>query len=468
MTRYRPIADESSATTRSALIPLRGSISQQRKRELNQPLKSSPYILDHTSRRILLCQPRPFKTTRRYLDRTNVLETTFETKSGVARLLDLMPVMREEEKKKRLTPFRQLLRRIEVIEGEVPLIVEFEPRPDYARAVPKIRAKGADTIYCENGPTVFHLRSDVPWVTGDGSARATFTLRQGERRYLALGFDDHSTAVFPNIGAAADEEIERTIDFWTQWASQCTYDGPHADRIVRSALVLKLLTYAPSGAIVAAPTTSLPEQPGGIRNWDYRYCWLRDAAFTVAALDDCGFEVEGGAFVDWMLYATRLTHPRLQIVYDVFGEARLPERTLPHLEGYERSAPVRVGNAAHDQFQLDIYGEVLGAVEEHLEPNRDGEKPARLYGDVQRMLCRLANIVMKRWKEPDNGIWEKRSAPQQHVHAKVMAWAALDCAERLVRKGYIRDVDPSRGGKRRRRSVVPCWSADSTGAIAAR
>jgi GH15 family glucan-1,4-alpha-glucosidase len=129
-------------------------------------------------------------------------------------------------------------------------------------------------------------------------------------------------------------------------------------------------------------------------------------------------------------------------MYDVFGEAKLPETTLPHLEGYERSAPVRVGNAAHDQFQLDIYGEVLGAVEEHLEPNRDGAKPARLYGDVQKMLCRLANIVVKRWKEPDNGIWEKRSPRQQHVHAKVMAWAALDCAERLVTKGYIRDVDP--------------------------
>ena len=190
---------------------------------------------------------------------------------------------------------------------------------------------------------------------------------------------------------------------------------------------------------MAAPTTSLPERPGGVRNWDYRYCWLRDAAFTVAALDDCGFQIEGGAFVDWMLYATRLTHPSLQILYDVFGEARLPESILGHLEGYDRSAPVRIGNDAHHQFQLDVYGEVLGAVEEHFQRNGDG-----FNRDVQGVLCRIADVVVRRWKEPDSGIWEKRSARQQHVHAKVMAWAALDCVERLVKKSLIRGVDTLR------------------------
>ena len=444
MTRYRPIAEYAiiGDTRSAALISLQGSIDW-----LCWPRFDSRSIfgriLDHDRGGYFSIQPAvPFTPKRRYLDRTNVLETTFQTESGVARLLDLMPVMREEEKKTRLTPFRQLLRRIEVTEGDVPLVAHFEPRPDYARTIPKIRSKRPDTIYCDQGPTVFHLRSDAAFTCADGTAQATFTLRRGERRYFALGFDDHAPAVFPNIGTPADEEIDRTIDFWREWSSNCTYDGPHADRVLRSALVLKLLTYAPSGAIVAAPTTSLPEQPGGVRNWDYRYCWLRDASFTVAALDDCGFEIEGGAFVDWMLYATRLTHPRLQIMYDVFGEARLPETTLSHLEGYERSAPVRIGNGAHAQFQLDIYGEVLGAVEEHLQPNRDGAERPKLYGDVQTMLCRLADIVVKRWNEPDNGIWEKRSAPQHHVHAKVMAWSALDCAERMVKNGYIRGVDP--------------------------
>jgi GH15 family glucan-1,4-alpha-glucosidase len=439
--RYRPIGEYGiiGDTRSAALISLQGSIDW-----LCWPRFDSrslfARILDYDHGGYFAVQPSiAFTSTRKYIDRTNVLETTFETESGIARLLDLMPVMREEEKKRRLTPFRQLLRRIEAIDGEVPLAAHFVPRPDYARVVPEIRAKSRDIIVCEQGPAVFHLRSDVDFACATGAAEARFTLRKGERRYFALSFDDHGPAVFPHIGAEAEGEIERTVDFWQQWSSNCVYEGPHADRVLRSALVLKLLTYAPSGAIVAAPTTSLPEHPGGVRNWDYRYCWLRDAAFTVAALDDCGFKIEGGAFVDWMLYATRLTHPSLQILYDVFGEARLPESILGHLEGYERSAPVRIGNDAYGQFQLDIYGEVLGAVEEHFGRNGDG-----FYRDVQRLLCRLADVVVRRWKEPDSGIWEKRSAPQQHVHAKVMAWAALDCIERLVKKGSIRGVDTLR------------------------
>jgi GH15 family glucan-1,4-alpha-glucosidase len=439
--RYRPIAQYGiiGDTRSAALISLQGSIDW-----LCWPRFDSrslfARILDYDHGGYFAVQPSiPFTATRQYVDRTNVLETTFATASGIARLVDLMPVMPEEEKKQRLTPFRQLLRRIEVIDGEVPLVAHFEPRPDYARVVPEIRAKSRDIIFCEQGPVVLHLRSDVDFACARGTAEARFILRRGERRYFALGFDEHSPAVFPHIGAEADGEIERTIDFWQQWSSNCAYEGPHADRVLRSALVLKLLTYAPSGAIVAAPTTSLPERAGGVRNWDYRYCWLRDAAFTVAALDDCGFETEGGAFVDWMLYATRLTHPSLQVLYDVFGEARLPESILGHLEGYERSAPVRIGNDAHGQFQLDVYGEVLGAVEEHFQRNGDG-----FYRDVQRLLCRLADVVVKRWKEPDSGIWEKRSVRRQHVHAKVMAWAALDCVERLAKKGFIRGVDPLR------------------------
>ncbi|HJT17588.1 MAG TPA: glycoside hydrolase family 15 protein, partial [Thermoanaerobaculia bacterium] len=388
-------------------------------------------ILDYQNGGYFSIRPSAdFKASRRYLPKTNVLETTFTCKSGTARLLDLMPVMKEKDKKHRLTPFRQLLRRIECTSGELAIRVEFSPRTNYARSLRKLMQR-RDTVVYEQIPVIVHLRSDVKFALDGPDAAADLTMRAGDRHDFALAFDGHSPAVAPHIGDEATAEIERTIDFWEEWCSNFSYDGNYHDEVLRSALVLKLLTYAPSGAIVAAPTTSLPEKIGGIRNWDYRYCWLRDASFTVAALDDCGFTVEGGAFVDWMLYATRLTHPNLQVLYDVFGESRIPEKQL-QFEGYRQSHPVRIGNAARDQFQLDIYGEVLGGVEEYLEP-----EPKELYHDVKRMLVRLADIVEKRWMEPDSGIWEKRSGRKQHVHAKVMAWAALDCAIRLAEKKYI-------------------------------
>jgi GH15 family glucan-1,4-alpha-glucosidase len=435
--RYRPIADYAiiGCTRSAALISKEGSIDW-----LCWPRFDAPSIfariLDYQHGGFFAIHPSgEFTSKRRYLPSTNVLETTFESGTGTVKLLDLMPVMREGDKKRLLTPFRQILRRIECTSGEVTMEVQFSPRPNYGRA--SDLAYRGDCICSQQIPTVLHLRSDIRFELAGPDASARFTTRQGEQHDFALAFDDHAPAVFPQIGNEATTEIERTIAFWREWASQFSYEGAYQEGVLRSALVLKLLSYAPSGGIIAAPTTSLPEKIGGVRNWDYRYCWLRDASFTVAALDDCGFTDEGAAFVDWMLYATQLTHPRLQILYSVFGEARIEERTLQHFEGYQRSAPVRAGNDAHDQVQLDIYGEVLGAVEENLELNSGQDKPRRLYRDEQRLLCRLADRVAERWKEPDSGIWEKRSDRKQHVHSKVMAWAALDCAERLVQKKVI-------------------------------
>ena len=433
---YNPIADYAiiGCTRSAALISRDGSIDW-----LCWPRFDSPSILarilDANKGGYFSISPRGnFKSSRRYVGDTNVLETTFETESGTVKLTDLMPVMREEEKLHRLTPFRQLLRRVEGVAGEVDIEVCFSPRTNYARSSIKLRHR-RDSVICEQIPIALHLRSDVKFDLDGPDAIARFTIRKGERHDFALAFEDRSPAVMPLIGDDATGEIEGTLRFWREWSSQSTYDGPYRDQVVRSVLTLKLLSYAPSGAIVAAPTTSLPESIGGVRNWDYRFCWLRDAAFTVSALDDCGFTVEGGAFLDWMLYATRLTHPRLQILYDVFGESKIPERTLDHLDGYQQSRPVRIGNKARDQLQLDIYGEVLGAVEEHLDPDAGD-----LYRDVRQLLSRLADRVVKHWMEPDSGIWEKRSERQHHVHAKVMAWAALDCAERLAKKNYISDA----------------------------
>jgi GH15 family glucan-1,4-alpha-glucosidase len=362
-----------------------------------------------------------YRVSRRYIDDTNVLATTFETAGGTLVLTDLMPVMSEEAKQTRLTPFRRLLRRVECTRGEVPVEVVYAPRPDYVRVTPKLQQRG-DCVYCEWRARVLNLRSDAEFVLDGGTATARFTLRDGELRMFGLSYDDHAPAVMPLLQTT---EIDETIDYWRRWSSRLSYDGPYRDLVMRSALVLKLLTYAPSGAIVAAPTTSLPEAIGGIRNWDYRYCWLRDASFTVAALYDCGFEREGAAFVDWLIYSTRLTQPRLQVLYDVFGESHVPEQELSHLDGYHGSKPVRTGNNASSQFQLDVYGELLSALDEAVQR---GETIDR---DIRRVIRRIASQVMKRWREPDAGIWEKRGGNHQHVHGKVMAWLALDCAERL-------------------------------------
>ena len=432
-TPYRPIADYAiiGDARSAALISREGSIDWLCWPRFDSRSVFARILDAQRGGSFSLAPPVEFMAKRRYLGRTNVLETTYETESGSARVLDLMPALTEDQKRRRLLPFRQLLRRVEGLSGEVPMVAMYEPRPDYARVSPRLELRRGDTVWCASGPEVWYLRSNAKFEVEGSRATAAFNLRANDRYHFALSYETHAPAVFATIDASADEDIDRTIDFWEKWSSDLSYDGPYRDQVLRSALTLKLLAYAPSGGIVAAPTTSLPEAIGGIRNWDYRFCWLRDASFTVGALYDCGFDVEGGAFVDWLLYATRLTQPKLQILYDVFGESRLPERTLDHLDGYAHSRPVRIGNDAQRQFQLDVYGEVLGAVEEYTDRGEWLER------DTRRLVERLANMVVKRWREPDSGIWEKRSALRQHVHAKVMAWSALDCAVRLVEKGRL-------------------------------
>jgi GH15 family glucan-1,4-alpha-glucosidase len=257
--KYPPIGHYAiiGCSRSAALISLRGSIDW-----LCWPRFDSPSvfarILDYERGGYFAIRPSvPFRSKRRYLDSTNVLETTMQTDSGTVKLLDLMPVMRESEKRSRLTPFRQILRRIECVSGEVPMEVDFSPRMNYARASTPLRFR-AGSICVEQGPIVLNLRSDVKFDLAGPDATARFTMHQGEQHDFALGFDDHSPAVFPCIGAEATAEIDRSIEIWREWSSQCSYDGPYRQAVIRSALVLKLLAYAPSGAIVAAPTTSLP------------------------------------------------------------------------------------------------------------------------------------------------------------------------------------------------------------------
>jgi GH15 family glucan-1,4-alpha-glucosidase len=363
-----------------------------------------------------------FRTERRYLANTNVLETVFRTPTGACVLRDLMSISSEEDKRAHLTPEHEVLRELEGLEGEVEIEILYDPRPDYGRVRPLLEQWGPLGLRCEGNGTSLTLRSELPLelTDGDRSARGFVRIRSGEQSYLSLTYSMEAPAVIPLLGEAARGRIERTVGWWQEWANRCTYEGPYRDAVVRSALALKLMTYAPSGALVAAPTTSLPEALGGVRNWDYRYCWLRDASFTLRALFTLGYREEAEAYIGWLLHATRLTWPELQVLYSVFGEAKLPERELPHLEGYAGSRPVRIGNDAHGQLQLDVYGEVINGAARFLD------RGGRVDRDTNRMLDGLGRTVCKRWREPDEGIWEGRSGRFHNTHSKVLCWVALD------------------------------------------
>ena len=414
------------------------------------------------------------RVSRRYLESTNVLETTFRTATGVLRLTDLRPVASESDKGAELLPQREILRRLECTEGEVTVDVRCDPRPDYGRVVPRLRARGALGAWYEHDGQALVLRGDLPTpLTADLSGVGVqSTMRAGDRHYLSLVFAMGEPAMLPPLGGHAEFRIQRSVDWWQGWASRCTYDGPYRDTVLRSALTLKLMEFAPSGAVVAAPTTSLPEGIGGVRNWDYRYCWLRDSSLTLQALFDLGYQPEAEAFLSWLLHTTSRTLPELQVLYDVFGETHLAERTLDHLSGFANSRPVRIGNDAHGQLQLDIYGEVIDAV--HAFTTRGG----RLDRGTRRMLAGFGATVCNRWAEPDEGIWEPRGGRRHNVYSKAMCWVALDRLCRLNDAGHIavptaryrevqtriRDAIETRGFDQRLDSYVSAFDNDTVDA----
>ncbi|HEX2635606.1 MAG TPA: glycoside hydrolase family 15 protein [Gemmatimonadales bacterium] len=377
---------------------------------------------------------QPFSAERRYVPDTNILETTFRTSSGTLRLTDLMPVCSEADKRRELWPQHQILRAVECPAGEVEVELVCDPRPDYARTTPRLRDRGALGIHYEHRDTVLVLRSDLPLALSadGGGVRGRAVLRAGERRHVSLVFSQGEPAVIPPLGAPAERKIRMSAEWWQQWARRCTYAGPHRAAVVRSALTLKLMAYAPSGAVVAAPTTSLPEQPGGSRNWDYRYCWLRDASLTLQALFDLGYPAEAESFLGWLIHTTRISWPELKILYDVYGRTDLKERQLDRLAGFGGARPVRVGNAAEGQLQLDVYGEVLDAVYQFVQ------RGGGLDRATARMLIGFGDTVCRRWREPDDGIWEVRAARRQHTYSKAMCWVALDRLLRLHAAGLLR------------------------------
>jgi GH15 family glucan-1,4-alpha-glucosidase len=375
---------------------------------------------------------QPSQSARRYIDQTNVLETTFSSESGKVVLTDFMPVTSEERKEQMLWPEHELVRQVKCEQGEMELIVDFNPRLDYGRLRPEIKNAGKLGWRIDIGTNAFTLRShlELTPTTHEGLS-AKFTLKAGEIIAFSLTFSTEGPAVIPPLGDLVAEKMNLTLEWWRGWAAKSNYRGPYERHVIRSALVLKLLSYAPSGAIVAAPTTSLPERISGDLNWDYRFAWLRDASFTVRALFGLGYKDDAEAFVDWLLHATRLTRPELRVVYDVFGERPPPERELAELHGHAGSRPVRIGNAATEQVQLDIYGEVVEAVSHFVD---ESEKLDR---EMQKILRQCGEYVCEHWQEPDNGIWEERDKRCPYTHSRLMCWVALDRLIAMQARGQL-------------------------------
>jgi GH15 family glucan-1,4-alpha-glucosidase len=329
-----------------------------------------------------------------------------------------------------LAPQRELARRVEGISGRVAMRWRVEPRFAYGAKSPRLAHRGRTSVAMAGSDAL----AVSTWGAGeavfdDDSISGDFVASEGGVSLIVLSVAHQEPLVFPSRGEA-EARLAATARFWREWASGRSYDGPWREAVVRSALALKLLVYSPSGAIAAAATTSLPERIGGERNWDYRFSWVRDSAFTLHALIQLGCPYEGDSFFWWLLHASQLTHPHLRVLYRLDGGERAPESTLA-FSGYRSSAPVRIGNAAAGQEQLDIYGDLMETAWIYTIAG------GRLDSDTARRLAHVADLVCEIWRRPDSGIWEVRSEPLHFTHSKIMCWVALDRALRLAERNQI-------------------------------
>jgi len=367
------------------------------------------------------------QVTRHYLPETLVHVTCFRSDEGEVRLHDCF-AMREGGKE---FPHRQLLRVVEHVHGRLALEVEVAPRFDFGTVSPSIRRHDACVYTAVGSSNGLVISGDVPLEPGrDGILRGRVEIRSGRPARLSVQFFAPDLLDRgPHQLVSPDELSERlqsTVGWWRRWAKRVRYDAPERGRVLRSALVLKALTYAPTGAIVAAPTTSLPETPGGTRNWDYRFSWIRDSTFTISALRDLGCVSEADRFAAFIDRTTAGDAREVQVLFGVDGKRRIDEVELKELEGYRQARPVRVGNAASTQFQADVYGELL---EMTWQWHQRGHKPDAHYWDFIRQLVALAG---ERWRRADRGIWEVRGRPRHFVHSKVMCWTAVDRGIKLA------------------------------------
>lgn len=451
--RYRPIRDYAAIGDGRtvALIATDATIDWLCLPDLDSPTVFGAVLDADRGGSFELHPEIPYEARRRYVPDTNVLETTFSTATGVVRVTDAMTLPGP-----RLPPFRELARHVAGLSGRVPMRWRVTPRFGYGASTTRIERRGQVPVATTRGGAM----AVCTWGTGPaeeaaGAIHGRFEVGAGERACLALAAAHGEPLVLP-ARRDVEQRLSDTERFWRGWASTLTYAGPWRDEVVRSALALKLLVYAPSGAIAAAPTASLPETIGGERNWDYRFSWIRDSAFTLESMLQVGAHVEAHSFFWWFMHATQLTHPRVRVLYRLDGGAHTAERVIRDLEGYRRSRPVRIGNAAGVQLQLDTYGNLVDAAFGYARQGYDLDR------DTGRQLAEIADFVCTEWTQPDAGIWEVRSKPRHFTHSKAMCWVALDRAITLAASGQI----PRKGIERWRRAAAEieqfieqrCWS----------
>jgi GH15 family glucan-1,4-alpha-glucosidase len=354
-------------------------------------------------------------TWRHYREGTLILETEHETDEGRVAVIDFMPL--------RDGGSPGLIRIVEGRIGQVPCRMELSIRFDYGSIIPWVQ-RTDDGLSAIAGPDRLLLHSPVEVHGQDFTSVADFSVAAGQRLSFFLSY--HPSFEPPPAPPDPEEKLRATESWWRDWSNQCRMAGPYHDAVLRSLITLKALTYAPTGGVVAAATTSLPEQLGGVRNWDYRFCWLRDATFTLLALIHSGFHEEARAWREWLLRAAAGKPSELQIMYGITGERRLTELELNWLPGYEGAKPVRIGNAAHGQFQLDVYGETIDAMYQCRRSGLSPEQPA------WHLECSLLHFLESAWDKPDEGIWEIRGPRRHFTHSKVMAWVAFDRAVKVI------------------------------------
>ncbi len=430
---YLPIAEYGliGDTLTTALIARDGSLDWMCLPDMDSPAIFAAILDAERGGRFFVGPAGPARSTRFYLDGSAVLRTRHETADGVLEVTDFMPLALAETDG--LRPARRVLRLVEAVAGTPEVAVSVAPRPCYGRHVPRLRRRGRGAFTLADGRDHLIVQSGIALErVAEGAVAGRARLTQGDRCGVSLAFDCNDVGVVPACDPAAHrDELEATLRWWRDVTGSIDYDGPFRDAVIRSLVTLRLLTFSQSGAVIAAPTTSLPEAIGAGRNYDYRYCWLRDASFVLDAYAALGQIEVAGAFFRWLMHATQLSAPELQTFYTVFGRTDAVQSEIGTLEGYRGSAPVLKGNAAEQQLQLDAYGSVMTASTAYC---RHG---GTLGASERRRLRGMADVVIRQWSLPDDGLWEMPGPRVHNTYSKVMCWAALDAFVALCDTGHM-------------------------------